>query len=130
METPYVYHIDVAAMYPNIILTNRLQPSAIVDDATCASCDFNQARNNCKRKMQWVWRGDYNPATRGEYDRTRDQLAREMTSVTGDSTGRAFHELNPETRPKRYQIDSSFTVRMLTRRRKLPRRSLVQTRYA
>jgi DNA polymerase epsilon subunit 1 len=100
METPYVYHIDVAAMYPNIILTNRLQPSAIVDDATCASCDFNQARNNCKRKMQWVWRGDYNPATRGEYDRTRDQLAREMTSVTGDSTGRAFHELNPRDQAK------------------------------
>ena len=23
-ETPYVYHIDIAAMYPNIILTNRL----------------------------------------------------------------------------------------------------------
>jgi DNA polymerase epsilon subunit 1 len=94
METPYVYHIDVAAMYPNIILTNRLQPSAIVDDATCASCDFNQARNNCKRRMQWVWRGDYNPATRGEYDRTRDQLARETTAVTGDGTGRAFHEMN------------------------------------
>ena len=36
METPYVYHIDVGAMYPNIILTNRLQPSAIVDDATVA----------------------------------------------------------------------------------------------
>ena len=66
METPYVYHIDVAAMYPNIILTNRLQPSALVDDATCASCDFNQHRNNCKRKMQWVWRGDYNLATRGD----------------------------------------------------------------
>ena len=74
METPYVYHIDVGAMYPNIILTNRLQPSAIVDDATCASCDFNQARNGCKRKMQWIWRGDYNPATRGEYDRTKEQV--------------------------------------------------------
>ncbi len=35
-ETPFVYHIDVGAMYPNIILTNRLQPSAIVNDATCA----------------------------------------------------------------------------------------------
>ena len=100
METPYVYHIDVAAMYPNIILTNRLQPSAIVDDATCASCDFNQARNNCKRRMQWVWRGDYNPATRGEYDRTRDQLARETTAVTGDGTGRAFHELNVREQAK------------------------------
>jgi DNA polymerase epsilon subunit 1 len=27
--------------------------------------------------MEWVWRGDHNPATRNEYDRTKDQLARE-----------------------------------------------------
>ena len=24
-ECPLIYHLDVAAMYPNIILTNRLQ---------------------------------------------------------------------------------------------------------
>lgn len=24
-ELPLIYHLDVAAMYPNIILTNRLQ---------------------------------------------------------------------------------------------------------
>lgn len=29
---PLVYHVDVAAMYPNIILTNRLQPVSIVND--------------------------------------------------------------------------------------------------
>lgn len=29
---PKIYHVDVAAMYPNIILTNRLQPVAIVND--------------------------------------------------------------------------------------------------
>ncbi|KAJ2579286.1 DNA polymerase epsilon catalytic subunit, partial [Coemansia sp. RSA 1804] len=28
-EPPLIYHLDVAAMYPNIILTNRLQPDAI-----------------------------------------------------------------------------------------------------
>jgi len=38
---PVIYHLDVAAMYPNIILTNRLQPSAIVTPATCAVCHFN-----------------------------------------------------------------------------------------
>lgn len=84
-------------MYPNIILTNRLQPSAIVNDATCASCDFNQTRNGCKRKMQWVWRGDYNPATKGEYDRTRDQLMRESGV---DGTDRPFHELNENEQAK------------------------------
>lgn len=41
LEKPLIYHVDVASMYPNIILTNRLQPTAIVDDATCAACIFN-----------------------------------------------------------------------------------------
>lgn len=31
MCKPLIYHLDVAAMYPNIILTNRLQPVAIVN---------------------------------------------------------------------------------------------------
>lgn len=76
-EKPFIYHLDVGAMYPNIILTNRLQPSAIVDDATCAACDFNQSKNGCKRRMDWVWRGDCNPATKTDYERTKDQLSRE-----------------------------------------------------
>lgn len=29
---PLIYHVDVAAMYPNIILTNRLQPVSIVNE--------------------------------------------------------------------------------------------------
>ena len=33
------------------------QPPAIVDEATCAACDFNKARNRCQRKMPWMWRG-------------------------------------------------------------------------
>jgi DNA polymerase epsilon subunit 1 len=78
IEKPYIYHLDVGAMYPNIILTNRLQPSAIVNDATCAACDFNQAKNGCKRRMDWVWRGDYTPAGKLDYDRTKDQLSREI----------------------------------------------------
>ena len=88
VEKPYVYHLDVGAMYPNIILTNRLQPGAIVNNADCAACDFNQAKNGCKRRMEWVWRGDYNPASKNEYDRTKDQLAGE----TND--GVSFHKLS------------------------------------
>jgi DNA polymerase epsilon subunit 1 len=65
-------------MYPNIILTNRLQPNAIVNDTTCAACDFNQAKNECKRRMDWTWRGEYNPASKAEYERTKDQLSREF----------------------------------------------------
>ncbi|KAL3942259.1 MAG: hypothetical protein SGBAC_003529 [Bacillariaceae sp.] len=88
IEKPYIYHLDVGAMYPNIILTNRLQPSAIVDDSVCAACDFNHARNGCKRRMEWTWRGDYSPAGKFEYDRTKDQLSREHMS-----DGRRFNEL-------------------------------------
>ena len=29
IEKPLIYHLDVAAMYPNIILTNRLQPCSL-----------------------------------------------------------------------------------------------------
>ena len=84
-----MYHLDVGAMYPNIILTNRLQPNAMVDDSTCAACDFNQSKNNCKRKMEWVWRGDYNPATKGEYQRAKDQLSLERFEG-----GVGFHQLS------------------------------------
>lgn len=97
-ERPYIYHLDVGAMYPNIILTNRLQPSAMVDETVCASCDYNRANAKCKRDMQWMWRGDMcmfllslsqlghvsNPsffisvnANLGEYQRTQEQLETE-----------------------------------------------------
>ncbi|GFH21469.1 DNA polymerase epsilon catalytic subunit, partial [Haematococcus lacustris] len=52
-EVPLLYHLDVAAMYPNIILTNRLQPSAIVTDEHCAACDFNRPGKTCLREMEW-----------------------------------------------------------------------------
>ena len=95
VERPYIYHLDVGAMYPNIILTNRLQPSAIVDDATCAACDFNQEKNQCKRRMEWVWRGDYNPAGKVEYTRTKDQLSREILP-----DGQKFQDLTPSEQEK------------------------------
>lgn len=51
---PLIYHLDVAAMYPNIILTNRLQPVAIVNDRVCSGCLFNNSQDsNCKRDLQW-----------------------------------------------------------------------------
>lgn len=55
IELPIIYHLDVGAMYPNIILTNRLQPSAMVDESVCASCDFNQPDAQCQRNMSWMW---------------------------------------------------------------------------
>lgn len=77
-ETPSVYHLDVAAMYPNIILSNRLQPCAIVDETICASCDFNSPEHKCKRDMEWVWRGEYYPLSRSELRRIEAQLEVEV----------------------------------------------------
>eukprot|EP01105_Mastigella_eilhardi_P017644 TRINITY_DN4063_c0_g1_i2.p1 TRINITY_DN4063_c0_g1~~TRINITY_DN4063_c0_g1_i2.p1 ORF type:complete len:2253 (-),score=629.40 TRINITY_DN4063_c0_g1_i2:1326-7811(-) len=77
-ETPVIVHVDVAAMYPNIILTYRLQPSAIVNDEICAACIFNSPENNCKRPMPWQWRADMFKATYSEFQLMRAQLENEV----------------------------------------------------
>ncbi len=86
-EHPVIYHLDVGAMYPNIILTNRLQPSAMVTAHDCAACDFNRVENNCKRSMTWTWKGEYFPANQAEYQQQKRQL---MYEKVGDN---AFAEL-------------------------------------
>ncbi|CAM9091188.1 unnamed protein product, partial [Phaeothamnion confervicola] len=86
-EAPLIYHLDVAAMYPNIILSNRLQPSAIVNNAACAACDFNQESSDCKRPLSWMWRGDMAPASRSEYEGLKTQLSYESVG------GRPYLEL-------------------------------------
>lgn len=99
IECPIIYHLDVGAMYPNIILTNRLQPSAMVDDATCAACDFNKPGAKCQRKMTWMWRGEIIPASRNEYVRIQHQLETEKfpPKYPGEPQ-RAFHQLTREER--------------------------------
>jgi DNA polymerase epsilon subunit 1 len=64
---PLIYHIDVAAMYPNIILTNRLQPTAIVNDKICCNCIYNKKENRCKRKLGWEYKVTYFPLSKKEY---------------------------------------------------------------
>ncbi|CAO3595323.1 unnamed protein product [Absidia cylindrospora] len=74
-EAPLIYHLDVAAMYPNIILTNRLQPDAMIDESMCATCEFNVPDKQCDRRMTWTWRGEYSPAKRNEYRMIEHQLS-------------------------------------------------------
>lgn len=54
---PLIYHLDVAAMYPNIMLSNRLQPDSMIDESVCAVCDYNRPGKTCDRRMEWAWRG-------------------------------------------------------------------------
>ncbi|PWA94332.1 DNA polymerase epsilon catalytic subunit [Artemisia annua] len=77
-ECPLIYHLDVAAMYPNIILTNRLQPSSIVTDDVCTACDFNRPGKTCLRKMEWVWRGETYTANRSDYYHIKRQIESEF----------------------------------------------------
>jgi len=77
IESPLIYHLDVAAMYPNIILTNRLQPPAIVDESMCAVCDYNKPGKTCQRKMTWSWRGEFYTAKRSEYRMIKNQIESE-----------------------------------------------------
>jgi DNA polymerase epsilon subunit 1 len=97
METPLIYHLDVSAMYPNIILTNRLQPDAMVEETTCAACDFNEGPNSsCQRRLPWLWRGEYFPASRGEIKMIKNQLQNErFTRKNGNNELEAcsFHDL-------------------------------------
>ena len=71
---PLIYHVDVAAMYPNIILSNRLQPVAIVNEQICAGCVFNKDENNCKRNLEWQWKGEMFPLSKKEFEQVKNQL--------------------------------------------------------
>ncbi|KAF1744092.1 hypothetical protein MXB_2344 [Myxobolus squamalis] len=96
-EKPVIYHLDVGAMYPNIMLTNKLQPPSIVDESVCASCDFNIPNKNCQRRMDWVWRGDYFPVTFNEYLHIKQQLQVEsLPSNSGKGDNKPFSILDVE----------------------------------
>ncbi|KAE9408685.1 hypothetical protein BT96DRAFT_913819 [Gymnopus androsaceus JB14] len=76
-DNPLIYHLDVAAMYPNIMLSNRLQPDSMVDEAVCAVCDYNRPGKKCDRRLQWAWRGEFFPSHRDEYNMIRHALNQE-----------------------------------------------------
>lgn len=77
IDKPLIYHLDVAAMYPNIMLSNRLQPDSVVDEAVCAVCDFNRPGKTCDRRMTWAWRGEFFPAHRDEFNMIKHALNQE-----------------------------------------------------
>lgn len=87
---PLIYHLDVAAMYPNIILTNRLQPTAIVDDKKCSGCIFNRPGNNCMRNLNWEWKGEYFPITKSEYEDMKVRIEYEHQGK--GENGKGFYE--------------------------------------
>ncbi|KAM7276901.1 hypothetical protein ACFE04_018767 [Oxalis oulophora] len=92
-ECPLIYHLDVAAMYPNIILTNRLQPPSIVTDEVCTACDFNRPDKTCLRKLEWVWRGETYTAKRSDYYHLKKQIESELVDGTDGRLSKSFLDL-------------------------------------
>ncbi|XP_034220092.1 DNA polymerase epsilon catalytic subunit A-like isoform X4 [Prunus dulcis] len=92
-ESPLIYHLDVAAMYPNIILTNRLQPSSIVTDEICTACDFNRPGKTCLRKLEWVWRGEIFMAKKSDYYHLKKQIESEFVDGANSKLSKSFLEL-------------------------------------
>ncbi|KAK9466183.1 hypothetical protein V1512DRAFT_279446 [Lipomyces arxii] len=77
-ECPRIYHLDVSSMYPNIMITNRLQPDSMISEANCATCDFNRPGKTCDRRLPWMWRGEYSPAKKDEYNMIKRTLENEI----------------------------------------------------
>ncbi|XP_058067456.1 DNA polymerase epsilon catalytic subunit A-like isoform X2 [Magnolia sinica] len=95
-ERPLIYHLDVAAMYPNIILTNRLQPPSIVSDEVCTACDFNRPGKTCLRTLEWVWRGDIFMAKKSDYYHLKKQIESELVDNIDGQLSKSFLDL-PKT---------------------------------
>ncbi|KAF1884802.1 hypothetical protein Lal_00028689, partial [Lupinus albus] len=92
-ECPLIYHLDVAAMYPNIILTNRLQPPSIVTDEVCTACDFNRPGKTCLRNLEWVWRGETFTAKKSDYNHVKKQIESEFVDGADDRPSKSFLDL-------------------------------------
>ncbi|CAK9171530.1 unnamed protein product [Ilex paraguariensis] len=92
-ECPLIYHLDVAAMYPNIILTNRLQPPSIVSDEVCTACDFNRPGKTCLRKLEWVWRGETYMAKKSDYYHLKRQIESEFVESVNGQLSKSFLDL-------------------------------------
>lgn len=63
---PYIYHLDVASMYPNIMTTNRLQPDSMTTEENCRKCHYYAKDRDCARRLEWQWRVDYYGADAGD----------------------------------------------------------------
>ena len=93
-DKPLIYHLDVAAMYPNIMLSNRLQPDSMVDESVCAVCDYNRPGKQCDRRLNWAWRGEFFPAQRDEFNMIKFALNQEhFPAKRAGGPERRFHDL-------------------------------------
>ncbi|GFE53498.1 DNA polymerase catalytic subunit [Babesia ovis] len=80
---PRIYHLDVGAMYPNIILSQRLQPTAIVTEDFCQQCSYYAEAGVCQKRMQWKQKLEISPVDRNHIaPLMRDLQSRTYKSAT------------------------------------------------
>lgn len=72
-SNPQIFHVDVMAMYPNIIITNRLQPTSIVNDKICANCQFDN-ETACKKQMGWQYKAKVLPVSKKVFDSLKAKI--------------------------------------------------------
>ena len=100
MANPLIYHLDVAAMYPNIILTNRLQPPAMVTEDVLRRVRLQPTGEDVPERdgvavARRALRGDVvglhrdqGAARGGEVPAARGRLRRRRAAVLGRSLAR------------------------------------------
>ena len=123
---PLIYHLDVSAMYPNIMLTNRLQPSAIKTTRQCAVCEYNvpQEENRCQRVMSWGWRGEIMPPERSEvqaiYNNTVAQSCEHVDPWSGRTRFVPFLELSEKVQADIFRSRvEAYSMRMYKVKKKI-----------
>ncbi|XBW37346.1 hypothetical protein QEN19_002926 [Hanseniaspora menglaensis] len=131
LEKPLIYHVDVASMYPNIMITNRLQPDSMKSEHDCAKCDFNSIDKKCDRRLEWKWRGEYFSAGQEDYGMIKKQLQQEtfkIKSRNGDFDGSwddLSHEQQVTEIKKRLQDYSAKSYRTSKTTKETVRESIV-----
>ena len=115
---PLIYHLDVGAMYPNIILTNRLQPYATVTPSICAACDFNVPESQCQRRLKWSWRGKYYVASAADFQgvKTTLEYAPLSRADIAKFNVETFSELTQEEQAKRIKDRLKIYCRKIYKR--------------
>ena len=99
LARPRIYHLDVGAMYPNIILTNKLQPTSIVDSTVCKSHSLLDGPR-CKRELPWDWRGKHFTLTKVELESVAAQfglLANKQSKELMERAKNYSHKIHGKT---------------------------------
>lgn len=78
---PVIIHVDVASMYPNIIINYNLQPHGVVSDKVCKKCSYYPKEGEKKCWVNMDWNAVYKVMNINRKDQAlaNDQIEKEMS---------------------------------------------------